>query len=92
MKVFLSEQDGATKAKFFHLYDLLCEYGPRLALPHTKRITKNISELRIRGKTEVRIFFASIGGTYVLLHAWKKKTQKTPQKEFRIAQRRLTEI
>ncbi len=89
---FISNLDDQTKAKFLHLYDLLRAYGPRLTFPHTKFITKNIFELRIRGKTEVRIFYTHLHGEHILLHAFKKKTQKTPIKELRIAQRRLTEI
>jgi len=89
---FIKSLDDQTKAKFLHLYDLLHSYGPRLTFPHTKFISKNIFELRIRGKTEVRIFYTNLRGIYILLHAFKKKTQKIPIKELHIAQRRLTEI
>ncbi|MBI5620004.1 type II toxin-antitoxin system RelE/ParE family toxin [Candidatus Gottesmanbacteria bacterium] len=92
VKASISRQDEGTKAKFFHLYDLLRDFGPQLMFPHTKRVTKEISELRIRGKTELRIFYAHIGGAYVLLHAFQKKGQKMPVKELRIAEKRLTEI
>lgn len=89
---FIAGLDNQTKAKFFHLYDLLHTYGPQLTFPHVKRISKNIYELRIRGKNEIRIFYTKMGNTYILLHAFKKKTQKTPIKELGIAQCRLTEI
>ena len=89
---FIRSLDNQTKAKFFHLYDLLHTYGPRLTFPHVKRITKNIFELRIRGKNEIRIFYTEMSDTYILLHAFKKKTQKTPTKELKVAQHRLTEI
>ena len=89
---FIKNLDEQMKAKFLHLYDLLRVYGPRLTFPHTKHVTKNIFELRIRGKTEMRIFYVYHHNMYVLLHAFKKKTQKTPIKEIDIAQRRLTDI
>lgn len=89
---FVETLDAKSKGKFLRLYDLLRDYGPRLTFPHTKRITKDISELRIRGKTEVRIFYARYRDIYILLHAFKKKTQKTPSKELKIAQLRLTDI
>ena len=89
---FIKSLDDQTKAKFLHLYDLLHAYGPRLTFPHVKRITKNIFELRIRGKNEIRIFYTEMSDTYILLHAFKKKTQKTPTKELKVAQHHLTEI
>lgn len=89
---FIRNLDSQTQAKFLHLYDLLHTYGPQLTFPHTKHITKNIFELRIRGKNEIRIFYTEMNGTYVLLHAFKKKTQKTPAKELKVAEHRLTEI
>ncbi|OGG31507.1 hypothetical protein A3A63_01670 [Candidatus Gottesmanbacteria bacterium RIFCSPLOWO2_01_FULL_46_9] len=92
VREFVEALDDQTKGKFLRLYDLLRDYGPRLTFPHAKRITKDISELRIRGKTEVRIFYARYHGMYILLHAFKKKTQKTPSKELHIAQLRLTDI
>lgn len=92
VKVFIATQNDQTKAKFLRLYELLRDYGPRLAYPHTKKLTKDIFELRIRGTTEIRILYTCKNGEYFLLHAFQKKTQKTPMKELKIAQSRLTEI
>lgn len=89
---FIERLDDSGKGKFLRSYDLLRDYGPRLTFPHTKRITKEISELRIRGKAEIRIFYTKYGDAYILLHAFRKKTQKTPTKELNIAQQRLTDI
>lgn len=92
VKSFIEKLDDSGKGKFLRLYDLLRDYGQRLTFPHAKHITKEISELRIRGKTEIRIFYTKYGDAYILLHAFKKKTQKTPTKELYIAQQRLTDI
>ena len=39
-----------------------------------------------------RVAFAVVDGTWVLLHAWRKQTQKLDAAELRIAQRRLAAL
>ncbi|OGC92061.1 hypothetical protein A3D85_00500 [Candidatus Amesbacteria bacterium RIFCSPHIGHO2_02_FULL_47_9] len=48
-------------------------------------LTSGLHELRTSGQTAVRILFANYQGTYHLLHAFKKQTQKTPLKEIQTA-------
>lgn len=69
---------------------LLSELGTRLGEPYVKHIEGEIWELRpIRD----RILFAGlVGGRFVLLHQFVKKTQKTPKREILIAQQRLTDL
>lgn len=38
--------------------------------------------------TIVRVLFAEVGGEMILLHAFKKKTQKTPPEELKLAIKR----
>lgn len=89
VKEFLYSQDTQTRSKFFRQYDLLSQYGPYLGFPHCKKITKLIYELRIRGENEIRIFYSSVKGEYILLHAFKKKSQKMPLSELSVAEKRL---
>ena len=37
-------------------------------------------------------YFASIGRRFVILHAYRKQSQKTPPHELDIAQRRLAQV
>jgi len=48
-----------------------------------------LSELRIRGKEELHIVYCFKNQAIYLLHAFKKQTQKTPQKELETAQKRM---
>jgi phage-related protein len=49
-------------------------------------------ELRVTGSLQHRVFyFAASGRTLVLLHAFAKKTPKTPSTELETAKRRMTE-
>jgi len=72
--------------------DLLEKYGPGLGMPHSKMIAPGLYELRVRGQNEVRIFYMFKGKFVYFLHAFKKQTQKTPDKEIEIAKQRLTLI
>ncbi len=89
---FIDKQNHETIAKYSRLYVLLTEYGPGLTFPHVKHISGRLYELRVRGKTEIRIFYARLNTIYVLLHAFQKKSRKVPEKELQIAKKRLTEV
>ena len=79
-------------AKITHTINLLEQHGPFLTMPHAKKITHRLYELRIRGKDEIRILYAFIRNDIYLLHAFKKKTQKLPAKEVKIAEERLHQL
>lgn len=89
---FVKSLSESTIAKFTQAIDLLEKHGNLVRMPHSRQILKNIHELRIRGKEEVRIFYTFKRENIYLLHAFKKKTQKTPIKELKIAIKRLDEI
>lgn len=57
-----------------------------------KKIASKLYELRIVSKEQIRIFYTIFRNEYYLLHAFKKKTQKTPKKEIEIALDRIKEI
>lgn len=85
---FIESQDQSTRSKYAHLVALLIQYGPTLHFPYSRKLTKNLYELRSHGDTKIRIIYTCINQKYILLHAFKKKTQKTPQKEIKIATKR----
>lgn len=50
-------------------------------------------ELRVRGKQEVRIFYAFASGKRIyLLHAFIKKARTTPKKELDLARQRQAQL
>ncbi|KKS97753.1 MAG: phage-like protein [Candidatus Gottesmanbacteria bacterium GW2011_GWA2_43_14] len=90
---FLKKQQAFTRAKIIHNIGLLRTYGNLLTMPHVKMLGSGLFELRIRGKEELRIFYCFSGSkTIYLLHAFKKKTQKTPQKEHDLALERKKQL
>ncbi len=81
-------------AKYFHLTDLMLEFGADLGMPHTKPMSNGLFELRVKGKEGIaRVFYCTkVGKQIIMLHAFIKKTPKTPPKELRKAQQRLSEV
>jgi phage-related protein len=68
----------------------LSQYGTRLGEPQVKHLEGEIWELRpIRERV---LFAAWINGSFILLHHFTKKTQKTPQKEIEQAKRNLADF
>lgn len=59
------------------------DHGTRLGEPVTKHLEEDIWELR-PGNNRV-LFFYPKDNTYVLLHQFRKTTQKTPRREIRKA-------
>ncbi len=47
-------------AKYFHLTDLMLEFGADLGMPHTKAMSDGLFELRVKGKEGIaRVFYCT---------------------------------
>lgn len=85
-----SKDDRIKLHKIQDYIKTLRQYGTMAGLPYVKHLEGEIWELRpIRD----RILFAGVvGGQYVLLHSFVKKTQKTPLREIEKARRELADF
>lgn len=81
-------------ASFVRIAEQMQLSGPSLGMPYTKALGKGLFEVRAGGREGIgRVFFCcSQGKRIVLLHAFIKKTQHTPQKEIRLAIQRMKEV
>ena len=90
---FIQNQNPKEQAKILREIDLLEEFGLFLGMPHIRKMksTKSIWELRIKHSSNIfRIFFFTIKDSkLVLLHGFRKKSNKTPKKELDIALKRM---
>ena len=69
---------------------VLSEYGTQAGEPYIKHLDGEIWELRpLRDRI---LFVGWIQGSYVLLHQFVKKTQKTPAREIERARRELADL
>ncbi len=89
---FIEEQDKVIRTKIGLSIRLLINNGPFLKPPYIKKLQSRLYELRISGKVEIRIFYTISNNDYYLLHAFKKKSQKTPNKELKVAIDRMREL
>ena len=65
-----------------------------LRLPHSRALGDGLFELRLRGKGGIgRAFYCFLlGKRVVVLHAFIKKSQQTPDRELKLARKRLKEL
>lgn len=89
---FIQSLEKQTIAKVIHMIDLLEKFGNGLGMPHSKKISDKLFELRILGKNNIRIIYTYHGGKIVLLHGFVKKSFKIPKKEINLASKRLKSI
>lgn len=79
------------RAKAFSEIELLEKHGADLREPYTKPIKgekyKDLYELRIKFSSDIsRIFYFTFrNNTFILLHGFTKKTEKTPSSEIKKA-------
>jgi len=85
---YVENLDIKSKAKILKYIEFLRQHQGYLDEPYTKHIKGKIRELRVDfGHQRHRIFyFAFIKKTIVLLHAFLKKTDKTPSAEIKKAE------
>ncbi len=57
VKTFIKKLQKPTQSKILRSIELLEYYGQNLGMPHAKKATNLLYELRIRGTQEVRIFY-----------------------------------
>lgn len=76
------------------LAELLAEHGPNLRLPHSRAMGEGLFELRPRGRSGIgRAFYCFlVGRRVVVVHAFVKKTPQTPEKDLKLARKRMKEI
>jgi phage-related protein len=81
-------------ADFARVVELLMDFGPQIGMPHSRPMGGGLFELRPRGRGGIgRAFYCfAIGRRIVILHAFIKKTQVTPEQTLWIARKRMKEI
>jgi len=91
---FIEELDKKTRAKIYRYLALLQEYGPNLPRPYADHVKGKIKELRVKTSVGgIRIlYFFFIRHNVIMLHAFKKKTQKLPEREIRKAERNMDDF
>ena len=81
-------------ADYARIAELLMEHGPKLRLPHSRAFGGGLFELRPRGTAGIgRALYCFIAGQrVVVLHAFIKKSQQTPDRDLKLARKRIKEL
>jgi phage-related protein len=85
---------GGLLADYARLVELLMEFGPDLRMPWSRALGDGLFELRPRGREGIgrALYCYADGERVVVLHAFIKKTQATPERHVRLARRRMREV
>ncbi len=89
IQTFLLSFDDSTVSKVINSLELLDELGEQIRPPRSKKVAKNIYELRVLTNLSIRIFYTFHRENIWILHAFIKKSQKIPLKELETAIHRL---
>ena len=82
----LTESDRIKVGKVIEILEKK-EYA--LEMPYSKKIERDLYELRIKGSKNIRIFYTFYRDSIFLLHVIKKQSQKLALKDLNTARNRL---
>ena len=83
------------RARLTQIVEMMVAVGPqRMREPYVKPLRDKLWEMRMRGRDGIAraIYVLAHGQRIVILHAFVKKTQKTPPRVIRLALERAKEI
>jgi len=92
VKEFILQLDYGARHEILHVLELLYKFNVRLGMPYVEKINKSgLRELRIKHGSDIyRIFFfAFTGRKFILLHIIKKKRDKVPITDKKLAIERM---
>jgi phage-related protein len=87
---YINSLEERDRAKVARTIELLAELGLGIGRPQARHLEGKLWELR--PSPHRVIYFAHSGRRFVILHAFKKQTTKTPAREIEIATRRMREV
>ncbi len=68
------------------------EFGILLGMPHARPVSGHASLWELRPGANRIFYFAHTGRQFVMLHTFRKQSQKTPEREIRQAEKRLAQF
>ncbi len=89
---FLKTLPSDLKSKCVEHLLLLETFGRLLAPPDSKKVNKNLFELRIQGSVQVRLLYGFSDDTAFVVNGFVKKSQKIPPRELQLAHKRFIEL
>jgi phage-related protein len=91
----LDELAADVRQRFLRIAELIERHGPAgVHEPYVKHLDGKLWEMRMKGRDGIAraIYVTAQGERVIVLHAFVKKTQKTPQRALEIARERAKEV
>jgi phage-related protein len=89
---FIYALDDKTNHQIVRILELLEFQEYRIGMPYSKKIEKDLYELRIKSTLNIRIFYTFYNSKIYLLHIINKEKQKLLPKDIDTARRRLASL
>ncbi|MSU45354.1 MAG: type II toxin-antitoxin system RelE/ParE family toxin [Candidatus Zambryskibacteria bacterium] len=86
---FTTNLDSHTKGQILRIADLLRIEEYHLLMPYSKKIEKNLYELRIKTTKNIRIFYTFHQNNIIFLHIINKEKQRLSKNDIETARNRL---
>jgi phage-related protein len=86
---FLAMLSKVERVEARNAFRLLQEFGTTLGMPHARPLTGHDKLWELRAGPNRLLYFAHIGRRFVILHGFRKKSQRTPIREIATAERRM---
>ena len=83
------------QAKLFRIIDMIEQFGlVAMREPYVKHLDGSLWEMRMKGRDGIaRAIYVTVKGKRaVVVRVFRKKTQKTPRSELKLAQRRAEKV
>ncbi|MGA2887703.1 MAG: type II toxin-antitoxin system RelE/ParE family toxin [Terracidiphilus sp.] len=83
------------RAKFLQIAGMITEFGlATVGQPHVKHLRGKLWEMRLKGRDGISraLYVTVLARRVVVVRAFVKKTQETPQSEINLALRRAQEV
>ncbi|MCL9682574.1 type II toxin-antitoxin system RelE/ParE family toxin [Legionella maioricensis] len=88
------DKDEVIQARMLKLLELIEEHGANLGPPHTDPMGDGLFEIRAKAQEGIgRSLYCYMKGRHIIvLHAFVKKSNKTPKAELNLAKKRKAEV
>jgi phage-related protein len=83
------------RARFLQIVGMITEFGlATVGQPHVKHVRGKLWEMRLKGRDGISraLYVTALGRRVVVVRAFVKKTQETPESEINLALRRAQEV
>jgi phage-related protein len=89
---FLNALPAQERVKVRNALRLLREFGVLLQMPHARPVTGHVKLWEVRAGAIRLFYFAQVGRRFVILHGFRKKSNRALRQEIAVAERRMAEV